>query len=438
MSQSPDRSSDLFQSQVLDNVQKFAESSAKLFNSMLGSSFVANKAEIPKDGIAISENKIIASIMFTGMVYGEYMFVLDEKVAANLIAQTANVEPKSAEQLRTEIADTFGELLNVVVGESVVGLGKIFKKLTITAPKILFGQANYPKIRTGKAVLTSSAGTIDCYLYIDRMKLDIASSYKEAMSSLVQANKELKDAMRKLHEQQSLLIQAEKMGALGTMAAGVVHEINTPLSTISVLGGQLKDLAGADSTFDRDSFIDMINKIEATISRISKVTNSLKTFALGIRGEAPAFKAISEIIEDALVLSEQNLEQKGIQIKKNITNVLIECRHSEICQVLINVISNACDAIESLSSKWILIETLDFTDAVEIRVTDSGTQIAPKIHNKIFDPFFTTKELGKGPGLGLSVARGIMQAHNGTITLDTSSTHTCFVIRLFKALKKAN
>jgi signal transduction histidine kinase len=433
-----DPASELFKQHVLGNVKKFAEISVKVFNSMLASDYVIGTSEIPNEGISIAENKVVVSIMFTGMVYGEYILVLNEDVASKLLVQAsgAPADPKKTiTQTRSEIADTFSELLNIIVGESVVELGTVFKKLTITAPKVLFGQANYPKVRAGKSMLASSFGNIDCYLYVDRMKLDIASSYKDAMSSLVLANTELKNAMVKLQEQQALMIHAEKMGALGTMAAGVAHEINTPLATISILGGQLKDLAGEETDFDKKSFIDMIDLIEGTIFRISKITNSLRTFAQGIMGEAPSIKVISDIVEDALVLSEQKLEEKGIRVQKNIANIPVECRPSEICQVILNLISNASDAISALPVKWIKIDTVDCGDALEIRVTDSGASIALDVQKKIFDPFFTTKAFGAGTGLGLSVAKGLIEGHGGTITLDTTSPNTCFVIRLFKAIK---
>jgi signal transduction histidine kinase len=102
----------------------------------------------------------------------------------------------------------------------------------------------------------------------------------------------------------------------------------------------------------------------------------------------------------------------------------------QIAQVLLNLIRNSCDAIERGAEKWIRIAVTRLPDSIEISVSDSGRGIPENVREKIFQPFFTTKEVGRGTGLGLSVSKGIVEAHGGTITLDTKSTHTRFVVTL--------
>jgi len=422
-----------FLDQMQKNVEKFGHTAGKVINAMLEAHLEDGQVQLLETAPSF-ENNVVISIMFTGMVYGEYILAMDESTAAKL------VDPSSTgarPELRETISEAFSEILNIIVGETIVDLGHVFKKLTITAPKVLFGKISYPKVRAAKMNLSSPKGQVDCFLYIDRMKLDIAASYKDAMSSLIRANQELKDAMTKLQEQQGMLLQAEKMGALGTMAAGVAHEINTPLATISLLGSQLKDHALDTEQMNRDEFVKALDTIEMTVQRISKITNSLRTFANGIRGEKFVLRSVKSLVDESIILCEEYIREKKVQLIWNSSlEADIECKPIEVCQVLMNLILNACDAAETTPSKWIKIETQEIKDKVEIRVIDSGNKIPDNVQTKMFDPFFTTKEVGKGAGLGLSVARGIVNGHGGELKVAQNTPNTCLVLRLPRRVRK--
>jgi len=378
----------------------------------------------------ILKDKVVVSIMFTGMVYGEYILAIDEAIAAKMVDPGLKVGTQESRELITE---TFSEILNIIVGESIVEIANVFKKLTITAPKVIFGGITYPKVKAARVALDSGDGAMECFLYVDRMKLDIADSYKDAMSSLVRANNELRSAMTKLQEQQNIVLQAEKMGALGTMAAGVAHEINSPLATISLLGSQLKDLVDNPAQIVRADFVLALDTIEETVQRISKITNSLRTFANGLRGETYGQHSVKSILDNAVTLTEEHCLQKQVKlIRNNFSDLVVECKPIEICQVLVNIINNCCDAVEQLPDRWIKIEVNDSSDGVEIRILDSGRKIPEDVQKKMFDPFFTTKAIGKGSGLGLSVAKGIVDAHFGSLKFEPNHAHTCFVLRLPK------
>lgn len=106
---------------------------------------------------------------------------------------------------------------------------------------------------------------------------------------------------------------------------------------------------------------------------------------------------------------------------------------SQISQVLLNLISNAADAVEGLDEKWIRIElSSEATELAKIRVVDSGSGIDPKLAHKIMEPFFTTKPTDKGTGLGLSIAKGIVDDHRGTLYIEAGSKNTSFAILLPK------
>lgn len=418
---------DSFQQNIIDCISKFSDVFASVVNAMLEVKHSREHIAVIPDGVAL-ENKIIISILFTGTVYGEYIFAVDESTAAKLLGQN---QPS-----RDEIADVFSEILNMAVGESITSLNNLFQKITMTPPRVHFGSLRYPKIQTGHAVLKSEHGAIDCYLVIDRMKLDLATSYKDALSSLTVAHEELQAAMRKLQQQQTLLVQSEKLAALGTVAAGVAHEINTPLSVVSIVGSQMKELVD-EPDLDREALIKMLNTIEATVVRISKITKSLWSFALRMNQDKVGTFTLKDLIEDTLVMCDHRLKGLAINFSRNETldDVVIEGHLPQISQVLMNLLFNSCEAIGKLSDKWIKVGFVDLGDEIEIRITDSGNGICANVQEKMFEPFFTTKDLEKNAGLGLSISRQIIEEHGGCISVDNSSANTNLILQISKKYK---
>ncbi|WP_374074223.1 ATP-binding protein [Bdellovibrio bacteriovorus] len=418
---------DLYQKEILDNTRSFSEICAKNLASIFSLQTHRSTPSYSNSGIH-SDKRISISVLFTGVVYGEFILAMSEETASKIL------NTSSEETFQDEVVDNFGELLNLIVGEGIVGLTKIYSNLTITAPKIYFGKIRYPKVKCGKVTMQTPHGDIECFLYVDHMKLDIATSYQEAMSSLVVANQELRDAMQRLEQQQAYLVHSEKMTALGTMAAGVAHEINTPLATISLVEGHLKNLLKEPDELDRNQFNEMLNVIESTVTRISSITNALRSYAKSSMGLAPQSVSVVSVIEEALMFCQSQLNTEGIVlIRDDLKETLnLECRHDQLSQVFYNLLINACDAIQPLEKKWIRIEGFDRGDDVEIRVTDSGASLPKELRTKIFDPFFTTKDFGKGMGLGLSISKGIVEIHKGEIFVSPDSHYTQFVMRLPK------
>jgi two-component system, NtrC family, sensor kinase len=424
---------DSFQKDILTNVKCFADNTAKMMNSMVGTNCVVGNSILMEQGSHI-EQKFFVSILFTGTVYGEYVLAMDEKVASAILGQ------QSIDQ--SDISDVFCEILNISVGESVLGLNKLYQKLTITPPRVYFGNVKYPKVKTGVTSIKCDQGAIECYLYIDRMQLDIATSYKDALASLTTAHAELQLAMEKLQTQQSLLVQNEKMAAFGTVAAGIAHEINTPLSIVSLVGGQMKELVQEPSLvntgFDIEGFSTMLTTIDKTVARISKITKSLWSLAHRMQNDTVVPFLVKELMEDTLLLCDFRLKGAGVELTLNSFDdtLTVEGRMPELSQLVLNVLMNACDAIEKMPEKWIKIDVVDNADKIEIRITDSGKGIPLEIRKRIFEPFFTTKDNKKSPGLGMSISKRIIEEHNGTISIDSSSKYTCFSISLPKTVKK--
>lgn len=228
-----------------------------------------------------------------------------------------------------------------------------------------------------------------------------------------------------LNLQRQKLIESAKMSTLGEMASGIAHEINNPLTIIAGTCIMLK------RELVNNKVVNDIEKIETTAYRISKIIKGLKSFSRN--GEKDLFEQtpISRLINEALDLCSSRLENHKIRLDVNFNNleeVNLEVRPTQIIQVLLNLLGNAFDAIESSSERWIDISVHRYDTRIIISVTDSGLGIPDDVAVKIMNPFFTTKEVGKGTGLGLSISKGIMEENMGKLSYDNTAKNTRFVI----------
>lgn len=239
-------------------------------------------------------------------------------------------------------------------------------------------------------------------------------------------------------QQQLKIIACSKMSALGEMAGGIAHEINTPLSVITMRSKQLARLLSHEHP-DLVKATEFCSLIEETGKRIAKIIQGLCSFSRTGDEDPFVSTSVESIIDDTLGFCSEKLHINGFKIDlSNIdSSIAIECRAVEISQVLLNLINNAAHALENSQEKWIKIECVDSTDFVELMVIDSGPGIPKQIQDKIFQPFFTTKVVGEGTGLGLSISKGLIENHSGSLVLNTNLPNTCFVIKLPKSHRKA-
>jgi C4-dicarboxylate-specific signal transduction histidine kinase len=240
---------------------------------------------------------------------------------------------------------------------------------------------------------------------------------------------------RKNQAQRKQINTSAKFAALGEMAAGIAHEINNPLASIKNLSGQLQEVLD-DEPLDKPLVKEMAAKVERTTDRIAKIIASMRTFARnGSQDPIQPFH-LGQMIEDTLAFCGQRLVESGTELRIASSaqgDIYAMGRSTEISQVVLNLLSNAHDAISDNKEKWIEISARELPDTVEIQITDSGHGVSPEMQAKIFEPFFTTKAAGKGTGMGLSISFGIVQAHGGQLKLDPHCPHTRFVIQLPKA-----
>lgn len=239
-----------------------------------------------------------------------------------------------------------------------------------------------------------------------------------------------KNAESLVASQQEKLNYNSKMTALGEMAGGVAHEINTPLSVIMLLADSLEMASEKELT---PKFVSGISeKIIHTVNRISKIVQGLKKFSRNNQHESKSFSSLVEIAQETVNFCEDSLKNENIKVylNSNLANPLVKCWQVEISQVLLNLLNNSKDSIRVLPEKWIKIDLSEENEQLIVEFTDSGAPISEEIQNKIFHPFFTTKPVGAGTGLGLSISIGIVHAHGGTLEYDRSSPNCKFVLKI--------
>jgi two-component system NtrC family sensor kinase len=221
------------------------------------------------------------------------------------------------------------------------------------------------------------------------------------------------------------LTQAEKLSSIGLLAAGVAHEVNTPLAVISSYAQMLgKQLRADEATHAR--IAPVLEKITQQTFRASEIVNGLLNFSR--MGSVDFGRVdVNAMVHDTVLLLEHQMRSAGVAVASELANDLpsVAGNRGKLQQVLVNLVLNAKDALQEKGSGSVRIVTARTPKGVELRVEDNGTGMSQEVLRKIYDPFFTTKSnpregQRKGTGLGLAVTYGIVQEHAGTI--DVSST----------------
>jgi two-component system, NtrC family, sensor kinase len=206
------------------------------------------------------------------------------------------------------------------------------------------------------------------------------------------------------------LVQADKLSSIGLLAAGVAHEVNTPLAVISTYAQML-----AKQVAERRAEVAHARKDRRQTFRASEIVNSLLNFS---RTSTRNWRSAAErVIQETLSLLEHQLKKAGVEVRTKLDPALdpVKGNPGKLQQVFLNLFLNARDAMEPRRRALLEVVTRRGENGVEVDVIDTGHGIAPEHLSRIYDPFFTTKGAKKGTGLGLSVTYGIIQEHGGAI-----------------------
>jgi signal transduction histidine kinase len=284
--------------------------------------------------------------------------------------------------------------------------------------------AKYPKteviLLTGQATASEGVEGIKSGAFDYLMKpIELEHLFNkilQAYEKILRSDAEKEEAeYRKQMEQQ--IIVCERLASLGTLAAGVAHEINNPLAIIRESAGWMQQLFAKDELKDmprRKDFVKALDKVEKSVERASRITHQL----LGFVGKSESTISevnLTELTEEAIQLISHEAQNRDIRIIRQMEPPPepIWSDPYQIRQVLLNLLTNAVHAVNSDGTITITIE--DVGDCRTITVSDTGPGIPRENLDKIFEPFFSTKSPGQGTGLGLFVSRGIVEKLGGTI-----------------------
>ena len=239
----------------------------------------------------------------------------------------------------------------------------------------------------------------------------------------------INDMLEELESREALLIQSHKMRAIGTLTAGVAHELNNPLNNITLTAHMLLEDYDSLSHSERKEMIqDVVNETK----RSKDIIINLLDFARESSSQLEPLD-LKQLLNDTINLAANQIKLSGIRVEFHATDNLprIHGDGQQLRQVFLNLILNAIDASSKGDKIQVMVLPADDPNYVAVKVIDTGTGIPDHILGSIFDPFFTTKGKGKGTGLGLSVSQGIVAKHGGRIQVSSQEGKgTTFTVTL--------
>ncbi len=241
---------------------------------------------------------------------------------------------------------------------------------------------------------------------------------------------EARRAARELEEERARHAESSRLASLGEMAGGIAHEINNPLA---IIDGKTRMARHAAENGVTDKVIVHLASIEHNAGRIARIVHGLRSAARDGARDPFTPERLGGVVDNALSLCRERILSRGVRLDERTeaaAETAIECRPTQIVQVLVNLLSNAFDAASAADGAWIAIEAQKTEAEIVLTVANSGAPIPLAVREKMFRPFFTTKEVGKGTGLGLSISRGLVQDHGGSLEYDGASPTPRFVLRL--------
>lgn len=360
-----------------------------------------------------------------GFIYSPIIFEQFISAAINEYLKDINIEVFSNDSLDPDDEESLSRSLIFKTAENIQQQNKFTTDVFLADNPFAFRWSKTENFNLNNNIMDSVISFIGAVF-----SLFLALGLASLKNTSKKANKLAELKTKELKETQLQLINAARLSSLGMMASGVAHEINNPLTIISGRARLISRIAETPNA-DISKIKDYSENIISTVDKVTKVVKSMRLLARD--GSKDGFNIIplENIINSALDVCREKLKNSQVEIRiDKIPEVNLHCREVQLGQVLINLINNSYDAIESLKEKWIEIKFENVQDKIKIKVIDSGLGIPQEVAQKLMVPFFTTKDPGKGTGLGLSISRAIINDHQGSLEIDSDNPHTCFVITI--------
>lgn len=238
--------------------------------------------------------------------------------------------------------------------------------------------------------------------------------YRDEFTELALAVNEM---IKQITNREAALVQIHKVRAIGTLTAGVAHELNNPMNNILLTTHMLME---DNRTLSDSERLEMLQDVVDETGRAKNIVANLLDFARESTATIETLE-LEKLLQDTIRLAENQVRMSGIRIELQVTENLpaIHGDGQKLQQVFLNLILNAVDASSKGSKIQVIALPDEQSDHVAVKVVDYGQGIPKHVLSSIFDPFFTTKAKGKGTGLGLSVSQGIVAKHGGKITVSS-------------------
>lgn len=364
---------------------------SELNKLMLGSVSI-----IDTESKCFSDQKDLSKILFSKPIYGS-----DKKALSHLCV---SVEFKLITQLNE-------------YAKSEIEYFIYFAVLFLVAlVSLLIFFVLYPLKEISKALLIGNSTPLS--------KLKFKSNEFGSLARLVI---NYQDSIKEKASMQAQLYQAGKMASLGTLGAGIAHELNNPLTAVLGYADIIHETIKNDS-LKSDKIKQQVAAIITQAERMRVIINHIREFSRAETGDKWKDENINNIIGNTLILMRQQILNNGIELIENLDPKLplVLCDQVKLESVIQNLLINARDAIKDLANSRrgrieISTKFLTETKSISISIKDNGTGLSQKVQEHIFEPFVTTKPVGSGTGLGLSLVFGIIKEHGGDITFNTDA-----------------
>ena len=310
-----------------------------------------------------------------------------------------------------------------------LGVGIYYWFIEAAIEAFIFKQGNYMHwiLPYNRYVFLNRAIIFFIFIFFSCYIQSLLSKREKDHEKLVKKNKEIEDAYSKLQQQSQQLIQSEKMSAVGTMTAGLAHELNNPM--MGILNFIQYCLI---HTSKDDKRYNVLQDAEREIKSCSDIVSNLLAFSHKDK-EAYQIEGCQALFNRVFQLLSYRIENQKVLLIKHYAEGTpdILMKVNQIQQVFLNLIINALDAVKESEKREIHINIHVEGEFVQVAVSDTGCGIESENLVKMFEPFFSTKRIGRGLGLGLYICKNIIEAHMGKITCESKlGRGTTFTILL--------